>query len=637
MALISANIQYNRGEHKLLDFSSLQEKYSVALAWAQNPYSNAAVGQFIYISNDETTEDGKTYVKGPYVVDVIGENAVLTPLSKGSAGNAEITDVVADIQTDVNTLKNEMDAVESDVADALSAIGTKGSEGVNSTGLYKELDDIKTSIENIEVPVTDVKVDGASVVGTDGVAVINLEDSINTALADYKTADEIANIYLTQDTAAATYATKNDVYTSGQVDTKIEEAINALDPKDAVESGKYVSSISLSEGKLSVSKADLPQYSIKKGGDNEVTTYNLTIDGVNVGDTINIPKDLFVKSGSVVTLAEGEVEGKSAGTYIKIVLTNDDELYILATDLVDVYNGSTYVSVENNTISVNYNALKSSIKADFDEVYEAKGVAKDLADGAKDAAIAAVNKTLESYSTTDATSTAITNAITENNKNYYTSSKVDDMVGGVNTEVEKNAAAIKVLSDLVTGGEAGDTSGITLIEQISEIKATVGDAESGLVKEVNDIKLDAASHIKSISINGVDASVSNQIATISLVNDLSVALDDNTKKLGVSAGAVNAVIADLKSDKASIKLVETAEISDPASNVIYLHKVDDVVTEKVYINGVSHVIGSDLYASKDVVTTTTDGLMLAADKVKLDNIGTITIEELDDIINPKTI
>lgn len=636
MALISANIQYNRGEHKLLDFSSLQEKYSVALAWAQNPYSNAAVGQFIYISNDETTEDGKTYVKGPYVVDVIGENAVLTPLSKGSAGNAEITDVVADIQTDVNTLKGEMDAVESDVADALSAIGTKGTDGADSTGLYKELDDIKTSIENIEVPVTDVKVDGASVVGTDGVAVINLEDSINTALADYKTADEIANIYLTQDTAAATYATKNDVYTSGQVDTKIEEAINALDPKDAVESGKYVSSISLSEGKLSVSKADLPQYSIKKGGDNEVTTYNLTIDGVNVGDTINIPKDLFVKSGSVVTLADGE-EGKSAGTYIKIVLTNDDELYILATDLVDVYNGSTYVSVENNTISVNYNALKSSIKADFDEVYEAKGVAKDLADGAKDAAIAAVNKTLESYSTTDATSTAITNAITENNKNYYTSSKVDDMIGGVNTEVGKNAAAIKVLSDLVTGGEAGDTSGITLIEQISEIKATVGDAESGLVKEVNDIKLDAASHIKSISINGVDASVSNQIATISLVNDLSVALDDNTKKLGVSAGAVNAVIADLKSDKASIKLVETAEISDPASNVIYLHKVDDVVTEKVYINGVSHVIGSDLYASKDVVTTTTDGLMLAADKAKLDNIGTITIEELDDIINPKTI
>ena len=132
MALVSANIQYNRGEHLLLDYSSLQEKYSVALAWAQDPYSNAAVGQFIYISNDETAADGKTYVKGPYVVDVIGENAVLTPLSKGSAGNAEITDVVAGIQSDVNTLKDDMDAVEADVADALAAIGTKGVDGADS-------------------------------------------------------------------------------------------------------------------------------------------------------------------------------------------------------------------------------------------------------------------------------------------------------------------------------------------------------------------------------------------------------------------------------------------------------------------------------------------------------------------------
>jgi hypothetical protein len=31
MAIISANVQYNRGEHLLLDYSSLQEKYSVAL------------------------------------------------------------------------------------------------------------------------------------------------------------------------------------------------------------------------------------------------------------------------------------------------------------------------------------------------------------------------------------------------------------------------------------------------------------------------------------------------------------------------------------------------------------------------------------------------------------------------------
>ena len=47
MAIISANLQFNRGGHGLLDYSSLQTNYSAALAWAQDVNSNAAVGQFI--------------------------------------------------------------------------------------------------------------------------------------------------------------------------------------------------------------------------------------------------------------------------------------------------------------------------------------------------------------------------------------------------------------------------------------------------------------------------------------------------------------------------------------------------------------------------------------------------------------
>ena len=43
MAIISANLQFNRGGHGLLDYSSLQTKYSTALAWAKDPNSNAAV------------------------------------------------------------------------------------------------------------------------------------------------------------------------------------------------------------------------------------------------------------------------------------------------------------------------------------------------------------------------------------------------------------------------------------------------------------------------------------------------------------------------------------------------------------------------------------------------------------------
>ena len=140
MALISANIQYNRGEHLLLDYSSLQPNYSTALAWAQNPYSNAAVGQFIYIQETEVIDE-ITYLKGPYVVDVIGENAALTPLSKGTAGNAEITDVVSGLNEKVNSLDGELSSLDTKV-DNLSA------------SINIELEGIKDSLNTIEVPST---------------------------------------------------------------------------------------------------------------------------------------------------------------------------------------------------------------------------------------------------------------------------------------------------------------------------------------------------------------------------------------------------------------------------------------------------------------------------------------------------
>ena len=79
MAIISANIQYNRGEHSLLDFSSLQENYSTALLWAKNPYSNAAVGQYIYLLETEEI-DSIIYTKGPYIVEAIGETPIITSL-----------------------------------------------------------------------------------------------------------------------------------------------------------------------------------------------------------------------------------------------------------------------------------------------------------------------------------------------------------------------------------------------------------------------------------------------------------------------------------------------------------------------------------------------------------------------------
>jgi hypothetical protein len=58
----------------------------------------------------------------------------------------------------------------------------------------------------------------------------------------------------------------------------------------------------------------IQRYELKQGPAGAQTTIG----------TINIPKDMVVESGSVVTLAQADQAGHAAGTYIKLILANAD-------------------------------------------------------------------------------------------------------------------------------------------------------------------------------------------------------------------------------------------------------------------------------------------------------------------------
>ena len=83
-------------------------------------------------------------------------------------------------------------------------------------------------------------------------------------------------------------------------------------------------------------------------------SYAFTQCGKSIA-TINIPKDMVVSSGSVVT----DPEGQPAGTYIKLVLANasEDELFINVGDLIEYVTGGTAadgmitVSVDANHVA----------------------------------------------------------------------------------------------------------------------------------------------------------------------------------------------------------------------------------------------------------------------------------------------
>ena len=58
------------------------------------------------------------------------------------------------------------------------------------------------------------------------------------------------------------------------VATQITDAINALDVTDAAVDGKYVSAVSEADGKISVTRADLPTYTLATGSANGTVSFN---------------------------------------------------------------------------------------------------------------------------------------------------------------------------------------------------------------------------------------------------------------------------------------------------------------------------------------------------------------------------
>lgn len=99
--------------------------------------------------------------------------------------------------------------------------------------------------------------------------------------------------------------------------------------------------IKLGEAGLKVVIPAAAEYSIVKAVDSGdyAAIYNLTKDGEVVGTSINIPKDMVVKSGEVIT----NPDATHTGTFLVLTLANatEDKIYINVADLIEyVTSGS---------------------------------------------------------------------------------------------------------------------------------------------------------------------------------------------------------------------------------------------------------------------------------------------------------
>lgn len=294
--------------------------------------------------------------------------------------------------------------------------------------------------------------------------------------------------------------TKNDVYTKDDVYTKEEigdwrESGNLWGPEDTLVDG-----INTLDGVLvgilgsdaenlptireiaaeEAAKIAVPTYDLKKAENSGeyAAVYRLTKDGTEIGDAINIPKDMMVQSGEVKDLEAGVAgEGKPAGTYIVLTLANsaNDKIYIPADSLVEYVGGGVTdtITVEVDktthevTASINSNSitkemLDRSISMEFERISTNEGVLKDLTNYGVDAhkpirEISAEEiANVENIATTDKIGTV--KSVSENTTNGVAVAADGTMsVNSISTD--KLVQGTKVL--VISGGKSNYTPEVT--------------------------------------------------------------------------------------------------------------------------------------------------------------------------------
>lgn len=118
-----------------------------------------------------------------------------------------------------------------------------------------------------------------------------------------------------------------------------------------------------------VSAVKVPAYTLTKSTSTDyAAVYHLQKDGANVGEAINIPKDMVVESGKIVwgSYADGvftpATDKKNATPYVELTLANStaNKIYIAVADLVNEHKAGTGISITNNTDGTRTIALTST-------------------------------------------------------------------------------------------------------------------------------------------------------------------------------------------------------------------------------------------------------------------------------------
>lgn len=273
--------------------------------------------------------------KGKLFVGVDGQAGSAVAVRAGHADTAASADAAAKLSTAHNvsaTGEVTAPAVSFDGTGDVALNVTINNGAITNDKLDANLKDAIVKAGSAVQAVTEGTANGTISVDSKDVNVHGLKDAAYETVANLnKYADDAAKAV--KDAVVNTLeAADNSVTVAGTATAKTVGV--KLDPDAS-------NAIKLGEAGLKVVVPSAAEYSITKAADSGeyAAVYNLTKGGEVVGASINIPKDMVVKSGEVVT----NPDETHTGTFLVLTLANatDDKIYINVADLIEyVTSGS---------------------------------------------------------------------------------------------------------------------------------------------------------------------------------------------------------------------------------------------------------------------------------------------------------
>ena len=255
-----------------------------------------------------------------------------------------------------------------DVAANKAAIGTKSVENTNS--IYKRIEDLeakKHKVSDVSAStgkyVSGVKVDetGAltikeTALTADGVAATSITAGDTTvAVTGANVSAQIASLASSIKSA------------STNANSAITDAINKLDVTDTAVTGQYVSAVSETDGKITVTRADLPTLSVKAGSEQFAAVNNHEVEIKTTAlNTVGLTK---TESGKwQAGTADAKSTGLATAADVAAEIVSDET--VIATALND--HETRLKTVEGKEITVS--SAKSNVAISVAEVKDSSNV-----------------------------------------------------------------------------------------------------------------------------------------------------------------------------------------------------------------------------------------------------------------------